>query len=345
MVIKKLYLGNNDNVVLTCYLHETNVEMSNIITRPAVMVLPGGGYYGCSFREAEPIALAYAAQGYHSFTLEYSVGQENPFPKPLEDAQIAMNTIQDNAENWLVDKERIAVAGFSAGGHLALALGTSDGIRPAALILGYPVVLAGTCDALAYEIPSLADKVDKTTPPTFVFSTCEDELVPITNSLALASSMDKSGIPFELHIFQKGHHGLSLAKSFTSNGYKTMVQPDVAQWFKLSLNWLRGTWGDFPSDRDELIPTLAEYAEYSIDVSLEDLWENSQCKSLIVSQIPQMANEEYVASMFEYNLSLRNFANYAEEPAAAAILQKLDRKLKELPLLSNGKKRRCNRYV
>src|SRR5699024_2482850 len=129
-------VNDNKKVTLTAYLLDSSTEFSNINKRPAVLVFPGGGYYTTSDREAEPIAMAYLAEGYNAFVLRYSVGQESSFEVALSDAEAAITLIRDNAEVWNTDGNKIATIGFSAGGHLAAALGTMSKNRPNALILG-----------------------------------------------------------------------------------------------------------------------------------------------------------------------------------------------------------------
>ncbi len=237
-----------DDVTLTAYLLDQSNELSNAAARPAILVLPGGGYFFCSDREAEPIALAYAAEGYHAFVLRYTVGEKGIFPKVLEDADAAMAFILENADAFGVDPAKIAAIGFSAGGHLAAMLGTSGKHRPSALILGYPCILASMGELIKKALPSADRHVDGKTPPTFLFSTADDALVPIENTLAFAAALNRSGIPFEAHIFEHGQHGLSLSKPLTSDGKRSLVEPRFAAWFPMSVEWLKGRWNDFPSD-------------------------------------------------------------------------------------------------
>src|SRR5699024_8142662 len=102
---------------------------------------PGGGYSFCSEREGEPIALNFLAQGYHTGVLRYHVGDKRSFEKSLEDAQKALLKIQDLATIWKIDENKIAVIGFSAGGHLAAALSNLSPVKPNLCILGYPAIL------------------------------------------------------------------------------------------------------------------------------------------------------------------------------------------------------------
>lgn len=114
----------NENVALTGYIHDVSEELSNAKQRPAVLIFPGGGYFNCSDREAEPVALAYLAAGYQAFVLKYSVGKEKTFEQAFFDAKEAFSYLKNHAEELCIRKDKIAVAGFSAGGHLAAALGT-----------------------------------------------------------------------------------------------------------------------------------------------------------------------------------------------------------------------------
>ena len=240
-----------EQVTLTCYLLESTSQMSNTLVRPAVLVFPGGGYYFCSDREAEPIAMAFLAEGYHAFILRYSVGKAAEFPNPLRDAEEALERIRANASEWAVDPAKIAVCGFSAGGHLAAALGTMGQVRPDALILAYPCILDSISPLLAVPVPSLDEQVNGRTPPAFIFSTTADEVVPVEHSLHFANALNRHHIPFELHIFQNGAHGLALAKPVTSNGLRKMVDVNAAIWMDLCLAWLENLFGAFPSDQEE----------------------------------------------------------------------------------------------
>jgi len=232
-------------------------------TRGAVLICPGGGYEFTSPREAEPIALQFNAAGFHAFVLYYSVAP-NKHPQPLLDISRAMCIVRENSKEWKVDAEKIAVCGFSAGGHLAASLGSHfdktylkgvSGInqsilRPNAQILCYPVLSSGVhahrgsidnligtnAEKSLMEEMSLENNISEKTPPTFLWHTFDDNCVPVENTLLFAQALRAKNIPFELHIYPEGPHGLSLANEETDDNMG--LYPNIATWMKLCTTWL-----------------------------------------------------------------------------------------------------------
>ena len=222
-----------------------------------------------SDREADPIALSYLARGFHTFVLRYSVAEHGQFPAAFIDASRAMSLIRKHAGEWFLDPDRLAVCGFSAGGHLAASLGTlwndsklieAAGIavgenKPNALILGYPVITCGedteghlknmwkvAMGDRPYEEMkrqlSCELHVGEHTPPSFIFHTYMDHVVPVENALLFAQTLAKHNVPFELHIYPNGEHGISLANEITSAGRGNLVDKDAAEWLTMSSSWL-----------------------------------------------------------------------------------------------------------
>lgn len=254
---------------LTAYLLDT-ISVAPGKRRPAVIVIPGGGYSRRSDREREPVAMRFLAMGYHALILDYSVSPSR-FPVSLRELALAVALVREHAEEWHVDPEGIFVCGFSAGGHLACSLGTywqdplaweavgktAEAVRPSGLILCYPVITAGEyChpgsfvellgpDALqeARDAASLELHVTGQMPPVFLWHTVEDGSVPVENSLLLASALRKSGVEFELHIYPHGVHGLSLANEETGGARPELIVPGCQTWISLVQSWIENRIG------------------------------------------------------------------------------------------------------
>nr|AGS50306.1 hypothetical protein [uncultured bacterium Ele45G2] len=319
---------SNEDVALSAYLLDASNEMPNARVRPAVLIFPGGAYRMCSDREAEPIAMAFLAEGYQAFILRYSVSENAAFPKPLHDAEEALETIRGRSGEWGIDPDKVAVCGFSAGGHLAAALGTMGRVRPNAMILGYPCIMASMGGILPAPIPGVDEAVDASTPPAFIFHTYADSLVPVGNALAMASAMEKAQRPFEMHIFQNGAHGLSLAKPLTSGGLKSMAEPDAAKWFGLCTAWLRNRFGDFAADRDVILDEMIN--EHSVDVQLGVLWKNPACKRLILDKLPVLGESPQLQEA--KGVPLRTIVEFGGGLLSEEKLTELDASLRAIPI-------------
>ncbi|MEG0934570.1 MAG: alpha/beta hydrolase [Clostridia bacterium] len=244
---------------LTGYLHEASPEMTRT-ARPAILICPGGAYEFLSDREKDPPALAFFAAGFQAFVLDYAVLEAAGAMRPLVQASDAVRRMRENAEAWRIRPDAVALLGFSAGGHLAASLGTlwadahlgaPDGQnRPDACVLCYPVISAGIFahrvsldrvsggDKALEALFSLEAQVTKDTPPTFLWHTQDDELVPVENTLLFASALRKAGVPFEMHVFESGQHGLSM-----SNHEVDTPNAACEAWFALALKWLRARFG------------------------------------------------------------------------------------------------------
>jgi acetyl esterase/lipase len=238
----------------------TAYATSTPVLRGAVIVLPGGGYVNHAAHESEPVARWIAGLGLAAFVLRYRVA---PFrhPWPLADAQRAIRVVRSRSAEWGIDPSKIGILGFSAGGHLAVSAGTLHALscyepldaadatsaRPDFVIACYPVVTfgpyrhSGSMVSLLGENPdpalrrllSLEESVDERTAPTFIWHTANDQGVPVDNSLLLASSLSLHKVPFELHVFPDGRHGLGLAAD----------RPEVGVWTELAARWIVGRCG------------------------------------------------------------------------------------------------------
>jgi acetyl esterase/lipase len=239
--------------------------------RPLIVVCPGGGYRFTSDREAEIVAMQFNAMGYHTAVLRYSCAPAE-FPTALMELSKAVAYLRSNADKWAIDPERIAVLGFSAGGHLAASLGvfwntewyaqirrengielTAEQIKPNGLILAYPVISSGeharrdsfvallgeerSQDSEWLSRMSLEMQDMKDVPPAFIWHTTYDDSVPIENSLYFATALMKAHKPVEYHVFPGDMHGLSLA-DWRTRSEKRMYDTTAAQWIGLVKQWI-----------------------------------------------------------------------------------------------------------
>ena len=250
-------LGSDDSDIpaLTVYLPRTMAAAT-----PAMIVCPGGGYGQlASNHEGRQVASFLNSLGLAAFVLRYRLGPRYHHPTELGDAQRAIRLLRSRAAEWRLDPARIGIMGFSAGGHLAMTASTMfdagdpraadvvdrAGSRPDFAVLAYPVITmteswthqgskrnllgenpdAGLAGQLSGELA-----VTKETPPTFIFHTNEDPTVPAENSLLYVLALRKAGVPAELHLFERGPHGVGLANDNAS----------LAPWSTLLATWLRG---------------------------------------------------------------------------------------------------------
>lgn len=244
-----------DIPAITVYLPRTVAPNT-----PAVVVCPGGGYRAlASNHEGRQVASYLNSLGVAAFVLRYRLGPRYHHPIELGDAQRAIRLLRSHAADWRLDPARIGIMGFSAGGHLAMTAstrfdngtaGAADAVdrassRPDFVVLGYPVISMteewthkGSRTNLLGENPdpelakSLSGEraVTRETPPTFLFHTNEDTAVPAENSVHYYLALRKAGIPAEMHVFEKGPHGVGLANDDAA----------LSEWSKLLANWLRG---------------------------------------------------------------------------------------------------------
>lgn len=244
MRVETMTLNEERNVTLTAYLQSVQGEFDYIVKRPAILILPGGGYQYCSDREADPVAMAYLKAGYQVFILRYSVKQYATWPNPINDYEQAMECIRSKADEWNLYEDKVAVLGFSAGGHLAGCAATMAKQKPNAAILGYAVTKKETIAQCEPTAPDVVSAVDERTCPCFVFATRNDQVVPVDNSIELMAALAKHGISFESHIYAYGPHGFSTADC--SIQYKESVICDRApHWVEDSIAWLRDMFGEF----------------------------------------------------------------------------------------------------
>ena len=252
------------DATLTAYLPDNLSEMNRENElRPCLLICPGGGYEFCSQRESEPIALHFLTEGFNVFILNYSTAPHR-YPAQLCEVAASMELLYQHADAWHCDTARIAIMGFSAGGHLAAHYSNAyscaevRAVFPnshpvSAAILCYPVITAdsawahmGSFDALTGKSERTADEIQKfscdrlvsaKTPPTFLWHTAVDATVPVMNSLLYAQALAAHHVPFELHIYPQGGHGLSTCDRQTLDEVLSEYEYDRT-WLACAKHWL-----------------------------------------------------------------------------------------------------------
>ncbi len=236
--------------------------------RPAFLALPGGGYANLAPHEGWPLAFEFMALGCNGFILHYSTNgelQQNVYPQQILEVACALDYICKNADAFCIDTNKLAIAGSSAGGHLAASYCTlrnrpevTKHIAPppvAAAVLLYPVI-SGYYQSHEGSIQRLLGKKDVTeeerryvscelhvdkqiTPPTFIWAAANDPTVPVSNSLRYGEALAEAKIPFELHIYPYGGHGQSTGTVYTSALTDRAVAAHLAQWVPAVKNWMK----------------------------------------------------------------------------------------------------------
>jgi len=216
---------------IRCFVPESNPD------RKALVIFPGGGYWQLSAHEGDDYAKYFSSQGIACFVVDYRLAaQGHKHPAMLEDAFAAIYTIRSKADEFGIDPNKLGVCGSSAGGHLAATTmllhqhySCDVPLRANFGILCYPVIQStgryinqGSIDNLLGEAPdpellemtACEKQVTADTPPCFIWSTADDSVVPVENSLAFATALSRMKVPYDLHIYDKGAHGLGLDTTY-----------------------------------------------------------------------------------------------------------------------------------
>ncbi len=264
-MFEKIYVPSSGgySVPVDAYVPETPGELLPDIDRPAIVLFPGGGYTHLGNREAEPVAMRFVTLGYNVFTVTYRY-EPHYYPVPMQDGAAVIAYVRRHARELLTDPNRIAVMGFSAGGHLAGFLGTTwqknlyadmgltpEEIKPNAMVLGYPVLTAGefanrgSFDALTgsrdvkdHAAFSVENLVTEDCPPAFLWTSFDDTVVPCESSLLMGLALSRKKIPAELHVFRHGPHGAALYNEVSAGRDRDMIVPEMACWPELAAGFL-----------------------------------------------------------------------------------------------------------
>jgi acetyl esterase/lipase len=272
---EKIYLEDHfkglpeqkEKTPLTLYIPDVWGEINTEVMYPCAVICPGGGYWWTSEREAEPVALRLAGNGIAAAVVNYTCGGVH-YPVQLMQILASVAYIRMNSKRLSIDPDRIAVMGFSAGGHAACSAGLfwqesewaerlgvdTPTVKPNGMVLCYPVITSGEyahkdsfkCllgddpDPVLYEKMSLEKQVTENAPKAFIWHTAEDGLVPVQSSLLISSALSEKNIPVELHIYPIGHHGMSLCDETVNKPEDvTAGAKYCAEWVGHAVKWIK----------------------------------------------------------------------------------------------------------
>jgi acetyl esterase/lipase len=326
----------------------------------ALIVAPGGAYLGLAANlEGRQVADWFTSRGVTAFVLKYRLGRNYLYPIPLTDARRAIRLVRSRAKEFAIASDRVGMMGFSAGGHLTATAATmsdrgqadaSDPVervssRPDFIILGYPWLNAmkpdekgviNYCSVLkidpekckSFEQYSPDSHVSAQTPPTFIYHTTDDELVPVDASVTFYRALHAAGVPVEMHLFAKGKHGSGLG----------LGDAALDLWPTLLEAWLRGR-GLLTLDpavaaeaRKASLPPAPRKpgAPFSVDESVGELLANADARAVLVNQLGKEFLENIPESARRY--SLRQVSQFDPVNLNPAKLQAIERDLAKVPV-------------
>lgn len=291
--------------IMVSYIHE------DAMLRPAMLVIPGGAYMHVSSTEGDPAAAKFYKMGYNTFVLAYTADLLGEAPlklQPLNDISRAIRIIRSRAEEWNLDPAKVSLCGFSAGGHLCASLCVHGediedpspeyaqiSNRPDAAVLSYPVITSGKyahrpsikillgedADPKELEYMSLEKHVTKETPPCFLWHTLADATVPAENSFLFAKALKDAGVPFSLHIFPEGVHGMSVATEDWLEG--RVGDKYTMEQTRMLGEAIRAGKTDFPPEKGEEI-----LAEFGITKERPEKW-SPEVKEKLRKLLPEIS--------------------------------------------------------
>ena len=320
MIFNRVILNEERKVSLDCYILDDDI-IYKAKYRPAVIVIAGGGYTHRSHFEGEPVAINYLNAGYHAFVLNYSVGEYYKKGLPLKDYEDAYEYLESHKDEMHLMMDKIAVCGFSAGGHLASEASLSSVHRPNAAILVYPCTSQETIDRNNIDANPTIDRLDASVPPTFIVTTATDRLVNPDDSLLYASKLVKLGVPAEVHMYYRGNHGFGpgTKKTFVQYGYNLASR--IENWMSDSVSWLNEIFNVHTS--------CARYPwsqEYSVYMSFESLLSNDKSKKILEKECPQVFDDYAFEKGLHYPfICVLEYFDFDKEK-----IDEIDRLLKEL---------------
>lgn len=210
------------------------------VALPGVVIVPGGSYNKIMERDSERVAITLATHAFQAYVVRYPVLEHKDYRAAKRALAQTFDYMVDHAAELDLDPQRLGVLGFSAGGQLAAAYSNQPATKAKFVGLGYPVIRPLIDQRMGVTTEDVSQLVTKQTPATFMWGSIQDQLTPYLDHLAVyAQALAKQEVPFELHEFSTGGHGIALANKYTSIVNYDRADEHMAKWFPLFLDWLQ----------------------------------------------------------------------------------------------------------
>lgn len=208
------------------------------VALPAVVIVPGDSYQQIKERDSERVAITFATHAFQAFVVRYPVLEHRDYQAAKTAVAQAFDYIIDHAVELDVNPDQLGVIGFSAGGQLAAAYSNQPATKAKFAALGYPVIKPTIDDRMGVKTEDVSQKVTDQTPATFIWGSVNDDLTPYLDHVnAYTMMLAQHGVPFELHEFGTGNHGIALANKYTGIVNRDRVDRHMSRWFPLFLEW------------------------------------------------------------------------------------------------------------
>lgn len=234
MDIKSITLDQTKKSSLDIYQSNTDEKL------PGIVIIGGGSYKQLKERDTERVAITFATQAFQSFVVNYPVLENKNYSDARTSIEQSFDYIVKHADQLNVDTDKLGIIGFSAGGQLAADYGNEKGSHAKFVMLGYPVIQPTLDEKMGIKSLDVSKTVSAGTPPTFIWGSINDELTPFLDHIHVyTEALAKNKVPFEVHEFGTGNHGIALANKWTAIVNRDRSDRHMARWFELGMEWLQ----------------------------------------------------------------------------------------------------------
>ncbi len=229
------------NVALTQPYSSLDIYQSRSdVKLPGIVIIAGGSYNKIQERDSERVAVTFATHAFQAFVVQYPVEEHKNYQDAKKAIEQAFTYIVSHDNELQVDLDKLGIIGFSAGGQLAADYGNEPNTRAKFVALGYPVIQPTLDDRMGVTTTDVSKTVTVKTPPTFVWGSINDGLTPFLDHIHVyAAALARNQVPFEIHEFATGNHGISLANKYTAIVNRDRADRHMAKWLPLFLEWFK----------------------------------------------------------------------------------------------------------